>query len=134
MEEKVPRVLIIEDDSHLRLTYVSNLKQGGYEVYEAPDGETGLTMAEQLQPDIIVLDLMMPKMNGFDFLEKYDVNGKHPDVSVVVYSQSMLTEMIDRAIALGAKKYLEKSFKTPEVMKQTVEELLHGKDFSRAPS
>jgi CheY-like chemotaxis protein len=127
MNKRVPRILIIEDDSRLRLTYVSTLKQAGYEVCEASGGETGLTMAEELRPDIIVLDLMMPKMDGFEFLEKYDVKDKHIDVSVIVYSQSMLTEMIDRAMALGAKKYLEKSFKTPQVLQAAIEEIMHAR-------
>lgn len=127
MDQK-PRILIVEDSSNLRHGYAGMLKQEGFDVYEAVDGDDALTKVEDVQPDVILLDLMMPKMNGLEFLQKYDTK-KHRHTDVVVYSQSMSVEMVNKAMAFGVKKYMQKAFMTPHQMKSTIEELLSKRGY-----
>jgi two-component system alkaline phosphatase synthesis response regulator PhoP len=109
-----PRVLVIEDEAGLRLTLSDRLTSEGYHVDTASDGEAGLQSATGGAYDLIVLDVMLPRMNGFDVCREVRYRG-------VVAPILMLTargQMVDKVVGLklGADDYLTKPFEMPELM------------------
>jgi len=120
----MPRILVVEDQFALREGYVTILKKGGYEVFEASDGMSAVLEAERVHPDVILLDLLMPYMDGLAFLRKYDVRTAHPEVSVVVFSNSSAPDKLQEALELGAKRYLIKAIVSPKKLLKIVEDEL----------
>ncbi len=78
------RILIIEDNDMLNQAYTFMLKTKGHTVDSAFDGEQGLKKAKTFKPEIILLDYVMPKMDGKEFLENYDLPKSHPSVKVLL--------------------------------------------------
>lgn len=119
------KILIVEDDLPLRMAYDVILKREGYTIMRAKDGKEGLEKAEEFKPDLILLDLLMPTVDGLTFLEKYDVVKKHPDVKVIVFSNLNHADQIERAEKLGANRYIVKSSVSPSqlagIINETVE-------------
>jgi CheY-like chemotaxis protein len=120
----MPKILVVEDQLSLREGYVTILKKAGYDVFEAEDGLSAALEAEKVKPDVILLDLLMPYMDGLTFLRKYDVRTKHPDVSVVIFSNSSAPDKLQEALELGAKRYLIKAIVSPKKLLKIVEEEL----------
>lgn len=118
------RILIVEDDDSLRHIMHDNFIQAGYEVLVAPDGEEGLKQAMEGRPDIILLDIMMPKLDGIGMLKQY--REKMPDSQVPVIMLSNLSEVkqVSEALALGAKDYwVKSSFGINEIVDRVKEKL-----------
>ncbi|MCL5008795.1 MAG: response regulator, partial [Patescibacteria group bacterium] len=112
------------DDDSLRHIMHDNLAQAGYEVLVAPDGEEGLKQALEGKPDAILLDIMMPKMDGITMLKQY--REKMPDSQVPVIMLSNLGEVkqVSEALALGAKDYwVKSSFGIGEIVDRVKEKL-----------
>ncbi|MGE0158893.1 MAG: response regulator [Gemmatimonadales bacterium] len=118
------RILVIEDDPHLRKVYVTILGKEGFEVVEAVDGKDGLRLANEREPDLILLDMMMPTMNGIDFLKAYDVLGKHPNVKVLAFSATEKADFQSEAARLGATKYMTKFSVSPKKMAAVIRQSL----------
>ena len=116
------RVLVIEDDETLRFVYVAKLEMEGFKVDSSPNGEEGLVKAEANPPDVILLDMLMPKMNGLDFLRAFSP-AKHPNTAIIVFSNASIPDTVSEAMRLGARRYLTKSSFTPAEMVRTVREL-----------
>ena len=98
-------ILIIEDELPFRQIYRAAFDMHGYEVIEAEDGEEGLQMANDKHPDLILLDLVMPKLSGFDVLTKLKSEAATKDIPVVVYTVMENKPEIERALKLGASDY-----------------------------
>ena len=94
----------------------------------AHDGEEGLTMAESEHPDIILLDMLMPKMHGIQFLEKYDVRNNHPGTKIIVFSNMDSNDLQKQALELGATKYEVKSRFSPNELAALVNQTLASRD------
>lgn len=118
------KILIVEDDMRLKQTYDFLFMQQGHTVLRAEDGKQGLEIAEQENPDVILLDIMMPIMSGLDFLEAYDIKNKHPDAKIIVFSNLQNEAAAQRAIELGAIKFELKSTFSPKELGALVEEVL----------
>ena len=103
------KILFIEDESALQKTFGEVLKQEGYEMISALDGETGLRLAKSEKPDLILLDLILPKMPGFDVLKKLKEDNETKDIPVIVLTNLEDIKDVDRAIELGATTYLVKA-------------------------
>lgn len=103
------KVLIVEDDRFLSSAYKMKLAKEQYEVELAFDGEEAVEKALSFSPDIILLDLIMPKKDGFETLKDLKSNPKLKDIPVIVSSNLGQKEDIDKALALGAKDYFVKS-------------------------
>ncbi|KKT35330.1 MAG: hypothetical protein UW35_C0013G0020 [Candidatus Collierbacteria bacterium GW2011_GWF2_44_15] len=103
------KTLIVEDDSFLLSAYRLKLEGLGYEIKEALDGAEALKILEWWTPELVILDLMLPKMDGFDFLTKMKADDRWKNVPVLVASNLGQREDIDRAMALGAAGYVVKS-------------------------
>jgi len=117
------KILVIEDESDFRMMLRARLEANGYEVAEAEDGAVGLETARKINPDLIMLDVMMPKMDGYKVarLLKFDEKRRHiPIVMLTARSQQNDRET---GKAVGADAYLTKPY-NPEEMLETVARLL----------
>ncbi len=103
------RILIIEDDSSLAETISMKIKEAGFDVFIATDGESGLRMAEEKKPDLILLDLILPRKNGFKFMEEAKPKMEINTIPIVVLTNLESSFDIERALALGARAYLVKA-------------------------
>lgn len=108
------KILIIEDDNFIADLYDRELKNDGFEVTVASDGVTGELKAKELKPDLILLDIMLPNINGLDLLKNLKENPLTEDLKVLVLSNLGQDEAIKRALELGAEGYLIKSSYTPK--------------------
>jgi DNA-binding response OmpR family regulator len=107
-------ILVIEDDRSLREGLAMNLRLQGYEVATAADGEEGMRRAFEAQPDLIVLDLMLPACSGLDILE--ELRKRRRDVPVLILSARSSTRHKVEGLSLGADDYLAKPFDLPELL------------------
>ncbi len=114
------KVLIIDDDRFTRLVYQSQLSQENIKVDLACDGEEGLKKIKETKPDLILLDIILPKKTGFEVLENIQKDPELKKIPVIVFSSLSRQSDIEKAMKLGAKKYLPKDSHTP---KQIVEEI-----------
>lgn len=114
LTNKMKKILFIEDESALQKTFGEILKQEGFEVISALDGETGLNLAKTQNPDLILLDLILPRMDGFEVLKELKKDEKTRDIPVIVLTNLEGIGDIDRAIQLGANTYLVKAQYTLE--------------------
>ncbi len=103
------KILFIEDEYTLQKTFGEILKPEGYEVIPALDGEIGLRLAKNKKPDLILLDLILPKVNGFEVLKKLKEDEATKDIPVIVLTNLEGIRDIDKAIELGATTYLVKA-------------------------
>lgn len=120
----LPRILIVEDDPILGRMYSEKFKSEGYEVITAQDGESGLEKAKEGNFDVMLLDVMLPRMSGIDLLEELRKDSQVKDVNVVALTNLADQAEKDRAIALGVKDYLVKAMQTPEQVVTKVNSLL----------
>ncbi|MDD2753233.1 MAG: response regulator [Candidatus Portnoybacteria bacterium] len=102
-------ILLIEDEPTLQKALSTALSQEGYDVKNALDGEIGLRLARETKPNIILLDLILPKMDGFEVLEELKKDDSVKDIPVIVLTNLESTQDIERALALGATNYLVKA-------------------------
>ncbi len=107
------RVLFVEDDPAVAQMYKLKLELDGYTVEIATDGLQGLQMARCNPPDIIFLDIRLPKMDGFGVLEALRQDARTRTVPVVILSNYSERELVERGLQLGALEYLVKSQTTP---------------------
>jgi len=103
------KILFVEDESALQKTFGEILTQEGYEMISALDGETGLRLAKEKKPDIILLDLILPKMHGFEVLKNLKSDTETESIPVIVLTNLEQPEEIEKAIELDATTYLVKS-------------------------
>jgi DNA-binding response OmpR family regulator len=118
---KPHRVLVVDDDAEIIDTVQFALKQKGYEVLIARDGNQGLAMAEKDQPDLVILDMMMPKRSGFLVLEKLKSLGN--EVKVIMITANEGSRHKAYAEMLGVHEYLRKPFAMDKLL-ECVERLL----------
>lgn len=103
------KILVVEDDKFLLKVYKRKLTQEGFDVDIAEDGEEGLKKMLHYKPDLVLLDLVMPRMNGFDFLSAVRRNDEIKDTKVVVLSNLGQEEDIAIGKKLGVLEYIVKS-------------------------
>jgi CheY-like chemotaxis protein len=118
------RVLLVEDDRFLRKACETSLKQRGFDVITATDGEEGLALARSTRPALVLLDLLMPKMPGIALLEALQADDATRSIPVVILSNSSREEDKRRAIDLGAAGYYIKANLSLRMLAQEVEKLV----------
>lgn len=126
MAESSKKVLIIEDDKFLRQLVARKLEKVGYLILEAVDGEKGLEKMEQENPAVVLLDLILPGMDGFDVLSRAKKEGFLETSPVLVLSNLGQKEDVERALNLGAEGYLIKAHFTPEEIIDKIREVAAG--------
>jgi len=102
-------ILFIEDESALQKTFGDILTQEGYSMVSALDGELGLKLAKEKKPDLILLDLILPKIHGFDVLKKLKEEDETKEIPVIVLTNLERLEDVSKALELGAATYLVKA-------------------------
>src|SRR5262245_8726659 len=115
-ERKHHRVLVVDDDRQFLEATRTMLEEHGYEVVTANDGSEGLMRAERESPDLIVLDVMMPRRSGFGVLEHIGHRGR-PGPWIVVVTANDEERHEEIALAKGADAFLKKPFEMPELLK-----------------
>lgn len=123
----MPKVLIIEDDEPILKLYKTKFEKLNYDVSIARDGKEGLERAENMRPDIILLDVMMPIMNGFEVLKKLKKNKELKQIPVIILSNYGELPNITEGLNKGAEEYLLKAEQTPEEIAETVKSILDEK-------
>jgi CheY-like chemotaxis protein len=118
-------ILLVEDDVTIAKLYRVLLESRGYTVRHAGDGLEGLDKANEQRPDLVLLDIMMPRMNGIAFLQALR-SGDMRDVRVVVLSNFMEKQLVDDAMSLGALEYMVKAQTRPEALVGALPHWLRG--------
>jgi DNA-binding response OmpR family regulator len=108
------KILVIEDDKFLRELISQKLVKEGYDVIEAVDGEKGLEKAGKENPDLVLLDLILPGMNGFEVLSRIKNEAALSQIPVIILSNLGQRDDIEKALEIGAADYLIKAHFTPE--------------------
>lgn len=125
-ERRTPRILVVEDVPEIVLGLKIRLQAAGYEVLTAADGSTGLEMAREERPDLIVLDLMLPKVHGYKVcrLLKFDKDYEH--IPIVMLTARAMSHERDLGMEVGADAYLTKPYDHKELMK-LIDDLVSGR-------
>ncbi len=118
------KILIVEDDSFLRIVIAKKLISSGYDITWAANGEDGITMAKKMRPDLILLDLILPDIDGFGVLSKVKEDEKIKYIPVIILSNLSQEEYIQKAHDLGAIDYLTKASLTPSEIIEKIEKII----------
>jgi CheY-like chemotaxis protein len=118
------KILLIEDDKFLRELMVKKLLTMDYDVTSAVDGESGLSMIKEVKPDVVLLDLILPGINGFEVLEKAKQDPEIADIPVIILSNLGQKEDIERGQKLGAADFMIKAHFTPQEVVNKIKTIL----------
>jgi len=103
------KILFIEDEQSLQKTFEDVLKKEGYEIISALDGEVGLRLIKSEKPDLVLLDLILPKIHGLEVLEKIKKDPETKNIPVIILTNIEGAKDVERALELGATTYLVKT-------------------------
>jgi DNA-binding response OmpR family regulator len=113
------KILLVEDDEVLSKVVDEELNEAGFESFRALDGEAGLQLAKEKRPDLILLDILLPKKNGFDVLESLKKSMDTEKIPVIVLTMLGSDEDIKKGLRLGAADYMVKSqHALPEIIEK----------------
>ncbi|KKS34281.1 MAG: Response regulator [Parcubacteria group bacterium GW2011_GWC2_42_13] len=125
-------ILFIEDEMSLQKSLASRLKDEGFEMISALDGEIGLRQAREKMPDLIILDLVLPKKDGFEALKELKSDAGLAPIPVIVLTNLEGSQDVERALSLGAFTYLVKANYSLDDMIEKIKQALG--DESRSPT
>ena len=126
MAEGARRILLAEDDRFLRKAAEAHLRQHGFTVVAAVDGEEALRLARAERPDLVLLDLIMPKMQGFEVLKTLKQDPATADIPVIVLSNLGQDRDVQQAMELGAVAYYIKAHVSLHDLVKKIEAALAG--------
>ncbi|KKT26480.1 MAG: Transcriptional regulatory protein WalR [Parcubacteria group bacterium GW2011_GWA2_43_9b] len=112
MPDKI-KILLVEDDKFLSEMYVTKLTGSGFDVETAFDGEEALKKAKEFKPDLVFLDIVLPKKDGFEVLSALKDGGFLPDMKVIALTNLGQKEEVAKGMSLGASDYIVKAHFTP---------------------
>lgn len=118
------KVLIVEDDPIMLKIYIKKFQLAGFDVDSAQDGEAGLNKVKTIMPDMVLMDVMLPKLNGIEAMEKAKADPATANVPFLILTNLSTTDDADTAIKKGAIAYIVKSDVTPAQVVVKVKELL----------
>lgn len=124
-QKKKSRILIIEDDSFISDMYKIKLESEGFDVEAAPDGIRGLEAVGKERPDLILLDIVMPKMDGFTVMQNLKENPETSDIPVIMLTNLGQKDSVEKGLKLGAKDYIIKAHFTPLEVVDKVKDFLN---------
>ena len=119
------KILIIEDDPFLSEMYAAKFIENGFEVEVSSDGKSGLAKIEDFRPDLVLLDIVLPKMDGFEMLKKVKEKEELKEIPIVLLTNLGQKNEVEKGIALGAKEYIIKAHFTPTAVVAKVNEILN---------
>lgn len=118
VQDKI-KIVLIEDDSFLAGMYATKLNLEGFEVIQASDGLEGVEKVREIKPDMVLLDIILPKMDGFEVLEALKKDPDLKDIPVMMLTNLGKKEEVDKGFEMGAVDYLIKAHFVPsEVIKK----------------
>ncbi|MDB5184424.1 MAG: DNA-binding response regulator VicR [Candidatus Saccharibacteria bacterium] len=118
-------ILVVEDDKDLNNAYCIILESQGYTVESAYDGQEALDKLEHFNPQLILLDLLMPIMGGLEFLQRFDLK-IHPDVKVLIFTNMENSPEVAESYRLGAHRCIIKSWTAPHNLARVINEALES--------
>jgi len=118
------KILIIEDDKFLRELIVQKILKEGYQAQEAVNGEEGVTKAKEEKPDLILLDLILPGIDGFEALRQVKESPDTSSIPVIILSNLGQKDDVERGMKLGATDYLIKAHFTPGEILSKIKSIL----------
>ena len=121
-------ILIVEDQRGFRRIYQDALESRGYEVFTAEDGEKGLDQVRLHRPDLVLLDLGLPRMGGFEVLRKIREDVSLDKVLVVIFSVAGEENHVEKALGMGANGYALKGGHTPRQVIEVIQGLLNPQE------
>lgn len=122
---KTLNILIVEDDVFLADLYKTKFALEGFKVNAAYDGEKGLEMAVKNLPDIVLLDLVLPKLSGFDVLKELKSSNKTKDIPVILLTNLSQKSDVEKGLKLGASDYLIKAHFMPSEVVEKIKKLIN---------
>lgn len=126
--EKGLKILLIEDDPFLLSMYSTKFEIEDFRVYVASDGQKGLELAGKELPDIILLDILMPKMNGFEVLENLKAQKETKDIPVILLTNLNQKDEIEKGLSLGVDDYLIKANFMPSEVVEKIKKVIAEKN------
>ncbi len=123
-EEKKQTIMIVEDDSFVMDIYKTKLSQEGFSVVEAENGMEALKKLKNIKPDMLLLDIVMPYMDGLEVLKKIKENKNTKNIPIILLTNLSQKEEVDKGMKLGAMDYLIKSHFTPSEVLEKVKSCL----------
>lgn len=118
------KILLVEDDAVLLKAVSEALGQDGFEVLTAIDGETGIKSIEESNPDLVILDIILPKKNGYEIMEYLKLKPELSSIPVVILTNLEGAQDVERMLALGARAFLVKANYTIEEIVEAVKRIL----------
>ena len=118
------KILIIEDDKFLRELISQKLLKEGYDIIEAMDGEKGIEKIKKEQPDLVLLDLILPGIDGFEILAKIKADPKISKIPVIILSNLGQKTDIQKGLEMGAVDYLIKAHFTPTEIVEKIRQVI----------
>ncbi len=122
------KILLIEDDPFLSEIYVTKFEEAGFEISVAQDGMLGLQKIKEHAPDLLLLDIVMPNMDGFEFLRTIKEDPEFTHIPIVILSNLGEQENVEKGFELGAEAYIIKAHYTPTEVVAKVKEILKDAD------
>ncbi len=119
------KVLIIEDDPFLSEMYAAKFAESGFEAEVASDGGQGLTKVAEFKPDLVLLDIVLPKMDGFEILKKIKENDELKGIPVILLTNLGQKNEVEKGLSLGAEEYIIKAHFTPTAVVAKVKDVLN---------
>jgi len=118
-----PKVLIVDDEDFFRKMIVMGFERNGYDVLQADNGEDALRMAQSELPDLILLDLVMPRLLGFEVCQMLRKDERFSKTAIIIMSAKSYKPDMDKAAELGADAYVVKPFELNDLMKTASDNL-----------
>lgn len=119
------KILLIEDDSFLLSMYATKFEMENFQVITAEDGEKGIKLAMKEVPDIILLDILLPKLNGFEVLKEIRANKETSPIPVILLTNLSQKSEIEQGLALGANDFLIKAHFMPSEVVEKIKKILN---------
>lgn len=128
------RILVVEDDKDLNNAYSIILKHEGHEVASTFDGKEALAKLKGFEPDLVLLDLLMPVMGGLEFLQSWHRPAKGNDVKILIFTNMENSPEVSEAYKLGANRCIIKSWTAPHNLAKVVSDTLQSNDTVKTPA
>lgn len=118
------KILLIEDDPFLQDIYTTKLKEAGFEVETVDDGEIAISSIKEKNPDLLLLDIVLPHLDGWEIIKQIKESSDLKDLKVIILSNLGQKNEVEKGINLGAVKYLIKAHYTPTEIVEEIKKVL----------